>query len=223
MIINVQCHTTVTLTSSKRWDAQYSEILCTTCPISCSWQTSILTMNEWMKIISKKFVNKLHFGFYYHKCCQILCSSVSLFLSLSVFISSRSESCLRLYWLSCLLLIIYSGYFVSVVLTFKYQILFTGSIARLIWFLISPYCIYSNVWNLHTQTHTHEYTHIICNIYWFSTEKLDSERNVFLIQVQCFFCSILLSIAVHIHSVFCVPCNVCDNVQQCDGTAIVWR
>jgi len=41
--------------------------------------------------------------------------------------------------------------------------------------------------------------------------------------VQCLFCSILRSIAVQIHSVFCVLCNVCDNVQQSDGTAIIWR
>jgi len=31
---------------------------------------------------------------------------------------------------------------------------------------------------------------------------------------DCPFFSMLLSIAVHIHSVFCVPCTVCDIVQQ---------
>ena len=31
----------------------------------------------------------------------------------------------------------------------------------------------------------------------------------------------LRSIAVHIHSVFCVPFNVCDNVQLCADTAIL--
>jgi len=40
---------------------------------------------------------------------------------------------------------------------------------------------------------------------------------------QCLFCSMLRSIAVHIHSVFCVPCTVCHNVQQCAGTAILKR
>jgi len=41
--------------------------------------------------------------------------------------------------------------------------------------------------------------------------------------VQCLFYSILRSIAVHIHSVFCVPCNVCEYVQQCADTAILSR
>jgi len=31
----------------------------------------------------------------------------------------------------------------------------------------------------------------------------------------------LRSIAVHMHSVFCVPCTVCDNVQQYADTAIL--
>jgi hypothetical protein len=39
--------------------------------------------------------------------------------------------------------------------------------------------------------------------------------------VQCLYCSMLRSIAVHIHSVFCVPCAVCDNVQQCADIAIL--
>jgi len=33
----------------------------------------------------------------------------------------------------------------------------------------------------------------------------------------------LRSIAVHIQSVFCVPCTVCDNVQQSADIAIVLR
>jgi hypothetical protein len=41
--------------------------------------------------------------------------------------------------------------------------------------------------------------------------------------VQCHNRSMLPSIAVHIHSVFCVPCTVCDNVQQCADTAILLR
>ena len=39
--------------------------------------------------------------------------------------------------------------------------------------------------------------------------------------VNCLCCSMLRSIAVHIHSVFCVLCTVCGNVQQCAGTAVL--
>jgi len=31
----------------------------------------------------------------------------------------------------------------------------------------------------------------------------------------------LRSISVHLHIVFCVPCTVCDNVQQCADTAVL--
>jgi len=47
-----------------------------------------------------------------------------------------------------------------------------------------------------------------------------TQRTVTL-YVQRLFCSLLRSIAVHIHSVFCVPCTVGDNVQQCADTAIL--
>jgi len=47
----------------------------------------------------------------------------------------------------------------------------------------------------------------IFNAYCFSTSFV-------LNAPDCLFCSTLLSIAVHIHSVFCVPCTVCDIVQQ---------
>ena len=36
---------------------------------------------------------------------------------------------------------------------------------------------------------------------------------------QFFFCYIWRSIPVHMHSVFCVLCNTCDNVQQYAGSA----
>ena len=62
----------------------------------------------------------------------------------------------------------------------------------------------------------------ICNAYYFSTATTvtRTQRTVTL-HVQCLFCSMLRSIAVHMHSVFCVPCTVCDNVQQCADTAIL--
>jgi hypothetical protein len=41
--------------------------------------------------------------------------------------------------------------------------------------------------------------------------------------VQSLFSSTLSTIAVHIHSVFCVPFNVCDNVQLCaDKDILLW-
>jgi hypothetical protein len=39
--------------------------------------------------------------------------------------------------------------------------------------------------------------------------------------VECLYYSMLRSIAVHIHNVFCVPFNVCDNVQLCADKAIL--
>ena len=61
----------------------------------------------------------------------------------------------------------------------------------------------------------------ICNIYCFSmaTMVTRTHRTVTL-YVQCVFCSILRPISVHIHSVFCVPCTVCVNVQHCTDTAV---
>jgi len=54
--------------------------------------------------------------------------------------------------------------------------------------------------------------------------KLVTRPNHYVtIYVQCLYCSKLRSIAVHIHIVFCVPCTVCDNVQQCADTAILLR
>jgi len=42
-----------------------------------------------------------------------------------------------------------------------------------------------------------------------------------MLHVQFLFCGMLLSIAVHIHSVFCVPCTVWNNVQQSADTAVL--
>jgi len=38
--------------------------------------------------------------------------------------------------------------------------------------------------------------------------------------VHCAFCSILRSISVHMHIVFCVRRTVCDNVQLCADTSV---
>ena len=53
-----------------------------------------------------------------------------------------------------------------------------------------------------------------------SKSVTQKQRTVTLYE-QCLFCSMLRSIAVHMHSVFCVPCTVCDNVQQYADTAII--
>ena len=47
-----------------------------------------------------------------------------------------------------------------------------------------------------------------------------TQRTVTL-YVNCLCCSTLRPIAVHIHSVFCVSCTVCGNVQQCAGAAVL--
>jgi hypothetical protein len=64
---------------------------------------------------------------------------------------------------------------------------------------------------------THALT--ICNIYCFSTATMVKRTHHHVtLYVRCLFCSMLRPIAVHIHTVFCVPCTACDNVQQCaDG------
>ena len=66
------------------------------------------------------------------------------------------------------------------------------------------------------------HAHRICNTYYFSTATLitRTHRTVTLYE-QCLFCSMLRSIAVHMHSVFCVPSTVCDNVQQFADTAVL--
>jgi len=73
-------------------------------------------------------------------------------------------------------------------------------------------------------THTDKNTHIVYVIFIGFPGKKNGypKPRLVSLHVQCLFCSILRSSFVHIHSVSCVACNVCDNVQQCDGTAIIW-
>ena len=64
----------------------------------------------------------------------------------------------------------------------------------------------------------------LCNIYNLSKAKLTMRKYHYItLYVECLFISMLitlllmsisLSIAVHIRSVFCVPCTSCDNVQH---------
>ena len=62
----------------------------------------------------------------------------------------------------------------------------------------------------------------ICNSYSFPIAAMVTRtQNTVTLYVNSHCCSKLCSITVHIHSVFCVPCTVCGNVQQCAGTAVL--
>jgi hypothetical protein len=61
----------------------------------------------------------------------------------------------------------------------------------------------------------------LCNSYSFSTATMVTRtQSTVTLYIQCLLCSLLRLIAVHMHSVFCVPCTVCDNVLQYADTAI---
>jgi len=56
---------------------------------------------------------------------------------------------------------------------------------------------------------------------WSTTLRYTYGASSFPCYVPLLLISISLSIAVHIRNVFCVPCTVCDNMQQCADTAIL--
>ena len=71
-----------------------------------------------------------------------------------------------------------------------------------------------------------EVTHCprLCSNYCFPIKRMVTRtQRTLTLCVICLCCSTLRSIAVHIHSVFCVPCTVCGNVQQYADTATFLR
>jgi hypothetical protein len=73
-----------------------------------------------------------------------------------------------------------------------------------------------------THTHPRKNTLRMCNTYCFSTATLFTRKHHSVtLYLQCLYRSRLRSIAVHIHSVFCVLCTVCDNVPKGADTAIL--
>jgi hypothetical protein len=82
----------------------------------------------------------------------------------------------------------------------------------------SALCMLGNEGGIHTQTQILR----ICNFYCFFMSKAVTRMHPRVtLYLRCVYFSMLRSIAVHIHRVFCVLCNVLDNVQQCADTAIL--
>jgi len=62
----------------------------------------------------------------------------------------------------------------------------------------------------------------ICNNYCFPIAAMVTRtHHRVTLYVNSLCCSTLRPIAVHMHSVFCVLCTVCGNVQQCAATAVL--